>query len=194
MNEHTPQPRTTQAADGLPRRKWTASEIERMLEAGILQDGERFELIGGELVAMPAKGQQHELLKLELNVYWVRRLSPDLMLGQETPLRLGPYDEPEPEFIIYPRSIMPHDVRGDSVLLVVEIADSSLRRDRNIKAQLYASFGVREYWVIQASTRATWVHRDPVGSGYASIVERPAEELLTPLLAPALAVRLADLG
>jgi Uma2 family endonuclease len=165
-----------------------------MLEAGLLQDGERFELIGGELVAMPAKGQQHELLKLELNVYWVRRLSPDLMLGQETPLRLGPYDEPEPEFIIYPRSIMPHDVRGDSVLLVVEIADSSLRRDRNIKAQLYASFGVREYWVIQASTRATWFHRDPVGSGYASIVERPAEELLTPLLAPALAVRLADLG
>ncbi len=194
MNEHTQQARTTQAADGLPRRKWTASDIQKMLDAGILQSGERFELIGGELVAMASRGRQHEFLKIELNLYWVRRLPPDLVVAPETALRLGPYDEPEPEFIIYPRPILPHDVRGDSVLLVVEIAESSLRRDRSIKAHLYASFGVREYWVIHAAPRVTRVHREPGPAGYASITEHAADEVLTPLLAPALAVRLADLA
>jgi Uma2 family endonuclease len=187
-----PKPGTTQAADGLPRRKWTAEEIERMLEAGIIEHGERFELIGGELVAMAAKGRQHEFLKIELCAYWMKIRPPDLMVAPETALRLGPHDEPEPEFIVYPRSILPHDVRGDTVLLVVEIADSSLRRDRTIKAQTYAAFGVREYWVINARSRVTTVHRDPGPTGYASITEHGAEEWLTPLLAPALAVRLAD--
>jgi Uma2 family endonuclease len=186
-------PGTTRAADGLPRRKWTAAEIERMLETGILRHGERFELIGGELIAMAARGQQHELLKIELNLYWARRLPPDLMLAPEAVLRLGPHDEPEPEFIIYPRSLPPHEVRGDTVLLVVEIADSRLGHDRTVKAQLYASFGVREYWVINARSRTTTVHREAGPVGYAFRAEHPAEETLIPMLAPALAVRLADL-
>jgi Uma2 family endonuclease len=194
MNQHTRQARTTQAADGLPRRRWTASEIQKMLEVGILEEGDSFELIGGELVAMAAKGPEHELLKLELNIYWVLRLSPDVMLGPETPLRLGPFDEPEPEFIIYPRALKPHEVRGDTVLLVVEIADTSLRRDLKLKAQLYASFGVREYWVIHAATRATTIHRDPGPNGYVVITEHGSNEVLTPTLAPGLAVKLADLG
>jgi Uma2 family endonuclease len=194
MNEHTRQARTTQAADGLPRRRWTASEVQKMLEVGILENGDRFELIGGELVAMAAKGPEHELLKLELNIYWAQRLPPHLMFGPETPLRLGPYDEPEPEFIIYPRALKPHEVRGDSVLLVVEIADTSPRRDLRLKAQLYAEFGVREYWVIHAASRATTIHRDPGPNGYAAVTRHAADELLTPALAPGLAVRLADLG
>jgi Uma2 family endonuclease len=194
MNEHMAQARTTQAADGLPRRKWTAAEVAKMLEVGLLEDGDHFELIGGELVAMASKGPHHELLKLELNVYWVQRLPPDLMLGQETPLRLGSYDEPEPEFIIYPRPLQPHDVRGETVLLVVEIADTSLRRDRELKARLYCAFGVREYWVIHASSRATTIYRNPGPNGYATITKHVADDVLTPTRAPALAVRLADLG
>lgn len=187
-------PGTTQAGDGLPRRKWSAEEVQRMIAAGIVQHGERFELIEGDLVAMAAKGNHHEALKIALNDYLGANRGPDLRHAQETPLLLDPFTEPEPEFIVFPRSIKPRDVRGDTVLLVIEIADLSLGIDLNRKAMLYASFGVRDYWVINAARRLTYVHREPSATGYASLAEVPGSDLLVPLLAPSLAVRLGDLG
>ena len=196
MNEHLRpplqlrRPGTTQAADGLPRRAWTVEEIDKMLEAGILEHGERFELIGGELVAMASKGLRHELLKIALNKHWVRLAPEEITIAPETAFRMGEHDTPEPEFIVYPTSILAHEVRGDSVILVVEIADSSLTNDRNIKGPRYAAAGVREYWVIAARTLITTVYRDPSPDGYRSRQDFAPNELLTPLLASSLAVRL----
>ncbi len=186
-------PATTRAGDGLPRRAWTGDEVQGMIEAGIIRHGEPFELIGGDLVAMAAKGNHHETLKVSLNYFWIRQAPAGLMVASETPLRLGPNDEPEPEFIVYPQGMKPGDVRGDTVLLVVEIADSSLPTDHNVKAPLYARFGVREYWVINARRLVTTVYRDPGSSGYQSRVEVPGSELLSPLSVPSLAVRLVEL-
>jgi Uma2 family endonuclease len=170
----------------LARRAWTVEEIERMLEAGILREPEPFELIGGELVAMAAKNRQHEVLRTELGLYWARRCPLDLKFASETPLRLGDYDAPEPDFIVYPASLHAPDVR-------VEIGDASLGNDLNTKAQRYAASGVREYWVINARTLVTTVHREPQSSGYADRRDLAATEVLTPLLAPSLGVRLAEL-
>ncbi len=191
-----PRPGTTQAADGLARRKWTAAEVQTMLEAGLVHEDDRFELIGGELVAMAAKGNRHERLKIALNGFWGRRLPPEITLAPESPLRLGPHDEPEPDLYLYPSAINPEDVRGDTVLLVVEAADSSLGYDLGLKSRLYASFGVREYWVIDANTMVTTIHREPApaSASYSAVREFAAEALLTPELAPSLAIRLADLG
>jgi Uma2 family endonuclease len=184
---------TTMVADGWARRAWTVADVERMLEAGILREPEPFELIGGELVAMAAKNRQHEVLRTELGNYWADRRSRDLKIASETPLRLGDYDAPEPDFIIYPASLLAPDVRADTVLLVVEIADESLTIDLSTKAQRYAASGVREYWVINARTLATTIHREPQSGGYAHRRDVAATEVLTPLLAPALGVRLAEL-
>jgi Uma2 family endonuclease len=182
-------PASTQAGDGLPRRAWTSEEVQRMIDAGILQNGERFELIGGELVAMAAKGNHHETLKVSLQNFWGKARADDIRVASETPLRLDTYNEPEPEFIVYPRGMKPGEVRGYTVLLVVEVADTSLPIDHNIKAPLYARFGVREYWVINARSLITTVYREPSSAGYGF----SGDELLSPLLAPSLAVRLADL-
>ena len=65
--------RTTNAAEGLPRRRFTVRELERMTAAGILGEDERIELIGGEIVPMSPKGNQHEILKTALSIYWARR-------------------------------------------------------------------------------------------------------------------------
>ena len=193
VSQIPPPPGTTQAGDGLPRRKWTGEEVQRMIEAGIVEHGERFELIGGDLVAMAAKGNHHETLKSALNDFWIRARAADIRVTPETPLRLDPHCEPEPDFIVFPAGMKPGDVRGETVLLVVEIADTSLIQDHRTKAPLYAAFGVREYWVINARSRATTVYREPGPSGYGSRVELPGDALLVPLLAPSLAVRLADL-
>ena len=164
-----------------------------MLEAGILCEPEPFELIGGELVAMAAKKRQHEVLRTELENYWAHCRPRDLKIASGTPLRLGDYDAPEPDFIVYPASLHAPDVRAGTVLLVVEIADASLGIDLSTKAQRYAAAGVREYWVINARTLVTTVHREPQSSGYADRRELAATEVLTPLLAPSLGVRLAEL-
>jgi hypothetical protein len=106
-------PATTQAADGLPRRAWTVDEVARMIELGILDEPEPFELIGGELVAMAAKNRQHEVLRTELGLNWGRRCPLDLKIAQETPLRLGDCDAPEPDLIVFPASLRAPDVRAD---------------------------------------------------------------------------------
>src|SRR3990172_7674994 len=102
MNEHI-RPRTlptTRAADGLPRRSFTVHDVERMLEAGGVGEHDPFELVGGELVAMAARGRQHEVLRTELMLVWARRCPPDLKIATETPLRLDGHNEPEPDLII----------------------------------------------------------------------------------------------
>ncbi len=83
--------------------------------------------------------------------------------------------------------------RSPDVLLVVEIAASSLAYDREIKSPLYARYGVQELWLIDADKRITWIHSGPSGDGWSSIVERgPKETLTTPAL-PNFAIRLADI-
>jgi Uma2 family endonuclease len=191
----TQEPVTTRVADGLPRRAWTVYEVERMVEVGILREPEPFELIGGELVAMAPKDRRHEVLRTELTLNWARRLGRDVKFASETPLRLGEHDAPEPDLIVFPASLLAPDVRADTVLLVVEIADASLPADLNTKARRYAASGVREYWVINARSLVTTVHREPRPAGeYASRKEHASTEMLTPALVPSLAVRLADLG
>ena len=165
-----------------------------MLEAGIINEDDRVELIGGELVAMSPKGRLHEVLKVELNAFWFARRPPDLMIAPETSLHLGDNDLPEPDFIVYPASILAPDVRWDTVLLVVEVADSSLNYDLKFKAARYAAAGVRDYWVINARDRTTTIFRGPqADASYAHRTEHAADMMLTPLLAIPLAVRLADL-
>jgi Uma2 family endonuclease len=186
-------PGATQAGDGYPRRKWTSEEVQRMLEAGILHEDDHVELIGGELIVMSAKGNFHEDLKAVLSTLWQKNSPPEIRVVQETPLHLSDSDEPEPEFILFPSSIRRRDVRGDTALLVVEVADPSLKYDKMLKARLYASFGVREYWVIDAVKLETTVHLEPQGTSYGSVKTYKPRKLLTPHLAPALAVRLADL-
>jgi Uma2 family endonuclease len=77
---------------------------------------------------------------------------------------------------------------------VIEVADSSLAYDLSNKAPLYASHGVREYWVINARTLETVVHRDPKGSADGDVKRLPAKVRLVPLLAPEVGVALADIG
>ena len=189
-----PRPATTRVADGLPRRAFTVDDVERMLQLGILREPEPFELIGGELVAMAAKNRQHEVLRTELVLFWADRRARDIKIASETPLRLGEYDAPEPDVVVYPASMRAPDVGADTVLLVVEIGDASLVGDLETKAPRYAAAGVREYWVINARSLLTTVHREPRPSGeYGHRQKFEATEVLTPTLAPSLALRLGDL-
>jgi Uma2 family endonuclease len=193
MQESRQAVRTTNAAEGLLRRRFTVAELEQMVAAGILDQDERIELIGGEIVPMAAKGNQHEILKAALTIYWARRLPADLMFVTETTFRLTPDTYLEPDFVFYPKASGIKGLTAATAKLVVEIADSSLGYDLGRKAGLYAGFGIAELWVIDAVRLVTHIHRDPMLSGYGAVVECAADQRLVPLVTPTLGVALAEL-
>jgi Uma2 family endonuclease len=189
-----PSPATTQAADGMPRRLWMLAEIEAMVAAGIIDEDERFELIGGEVVPMSPKGARHELVKGKLNEHFQRLALSDLWIIQETTLRLDDKAFLEPDFCVFPRSIAPGDMRGYDVLLAVEIGDTSLAYDRGRKIGVYAAYGIPEVWVIDANSLVTRIHRHLGAEGYRTIFEAGPSDEIAAMRAEAVTMCLDRLG
>ena len=186
--------RTTQAAEGLPRRRFTVAEVEALVEAGIVDEDERVELIGGELVPMSPKGNRHEVVKTELLKRWYRASPDDVTLTPETTFRLSEDTYLEPDVVIYARTDGLKGLKGETALLVVEIADSSWRYDVGRKAVLYAGFGVRELWVIDAVLLRLRVFRRPSAEGFSEILDQAATDEAVPAFAPVdFKLRLSDL-
>jgi len=180
--------------DGLPlHRRFTADEFEQMGAAGIIGPDERVELIDGQICVMSPAGRFHEVLRHYLHAYWSRRVNSERLVADEMQLRLTDHHQPVIDIGVLPFTLLPPDARGHDMLLVVEIADSSLKLDTTVKAAAYAANGVREYWVINARTRSTLIHRAPGPDGYTSLTEIAPDATLTPLLAPELAIRLSEL-
>ena len=185
---------TTSAAEGLPRRRFTVAEVEAMVAAGVMEEDERVELIGGELVPMSPKGNHHEVVKAALLRRWYRAAPDEVDLVPETTFRLSEDTYLEPDVVIYPRTTGIRGLAADNVLLVVEIADSSLRYDIGRKAALYAGFGIRELWVIDAVRLTTRVFREPAADGYREAQDFGPADRLMPLIAPEpFALRLDEL-
>lgn len=180
-------------ARDLPRRHWSLAEIEAMVEAGVLLEDDRFELIAGEIIPMPAKGNQHELLKGALTRFWAKRLREEYVFITETTFRLNADTFLEPDFVFYRTADGLVNLKPETVLLAVEIADSSLGYDLGRKALLYAKFAIRELWVIDAVKLETHILRRPGRDGYEDRTVVAPDRTLTPDFAPELAVRLAEL-
>jgi Uma2 family endonuclease len=177
--------------EGLPRRKFTVAEIEALVASGAILEDERFELIEGEVVEMSPKGAWHENLKRQLNEHLVDRRGARYRVIPETTFRLSPRTFIEPDFLVYPANVALAEISGANVLLAIEVADTSLAYDLKRKPLLYAHFGIRELWVIDAVKRVTTIHREPQDDAYRAITMHGPEETLTPYLAPELAVSLA---
>jgi Uma2 family endonuclease len=197
MNEHftfPPQRPTTQAAEGVPRWRWTVAEVERLAAQGFFTEFDRFELLGGEIVPMMSPtGRRHEVIKAELAQHMSDVGVKVFTVIQEPQFNLAPDTFVKPDILVHPRGIKTYDLKGADALLVVEVAETSLSYDLEVKMPIYASHGVREYWVINAITRMTMIHRQPAGDRYADKQEFPPTARLIPSLAPTLAVSLSEL-
>lgn len=164
-----------------------------MAEAGILDPDERFELIGGEAVPMNPNGIPHERIKSALLRFWIKAAPEGIEIIPETTFTLCDDTFLEPDLTVYAVPPGLEKLNGATALLCVEVSDSSLAYDRGRKADIYSSFGVREYWSIDAETLETRVYRDPGANGYATVQDTAAVEELVPLLVPTLSVTLKAL-
>jgi Uma2 family endonuclease len=199
MNElfTMPQKRVaTQAAEGLPRWRWTVAEIERAAAADVFGENDRFELLGGEIVPMSPEGPRHLELRAEIALRMSQLAAswPSLMVVAEPQFNLSSDTFMKPDVLVHPRRVKTYHLRPADALLLIEIADTSLAYDLKTKMPRYADHGVPEYWVVHAATLMTTVHREPAGSSYRLINEISAKEMLVPSLVPQLAISLATLG
>jgi Uma2 family endonuclease len=188
----------TTAAEGFPRRAFTVDDIGRMIDAGIIGEDEKFELVDGEIVMMASKGIAHERIKAALNIAVARALPDGLTSGVETTLRLTDTMMLEPDIAVFPKELFARPTRfaelnPGEAHLVIEVAASSLAYDKGLKARLYARHRVKEFWVVDANTRSTWVHTGPSGDGWSSIVEHGPEDTLTTPALPGFSVRLDEI-
>lgn len=177
-----------------PHWKLSTSEYHRMIAAGILQEDDRIELIEGELIDMAPIGYLHVSTVNLINESLTQLVRGRAIVSTQNPIYLGPHSEPQPDFALLrqrPDRYRTGLPRTEDVLLVIEIADASLRYDRDIKGSLYALAGFPEYWIVNLSNRAIEIHRDPdKTSGRYLTVNEVSDGTLAPLALPDLAINI----
>ncbi len=176
------------------RHRLNVDDYHRMAEAGILSEDDRVELIDGDLIDMAPIGQGHAGVVNGLNHALSMAFGGQAIVSVQNPLRLDRLNEPQPDVVVLrPRDdFYQHGTPAGpaDVLLLVEVADSTLRYDRAVKLPLYASAGITEVWIVDLRRRVVDVHLTPAGDGYATIETHGPEDTVTLALAPEIAVPL----
>lgn len=180
--------------DGIPLenvRRLTRSEYDRMVDLGMFED-ERVELLDGILVAMNPQGAPHVETVMRLTELFLPALRGRARVQTQSPLVASDVSEPEPDLALIP----PGDYSSEhasTAFLVIEVADSSLRKDRTLKGRLYACAAIPEYWIVDLTSRAIEVYRSPMDGAYTEIQRYPPGTVLRPAAFPDVAVDVAAL-
>ena len=176
------------------RRRFTVEEYCAMAEAGILAEEERIELLDGEIIVMPPIGPPHESGTDQLNRQLTYLLYDRALVRVQNSLRLNDYGLPEPDIAVVRFRDDYHRNRPTpaDVLLVIEIADTSLRYDRELKLPRYAAAGIPEVWIANVSARQVEAFHDPVDGVYQSSRTVPADGRISPRAFPDVVLTVGD--
>ena len=154
------------------RRRFTRAEYHRMGEVGILRKHDRVELIRGEIVEMSPIGRRHKAFVINLAQLLIVRLAGRALVSVQGGVVLAEDTEPEPDLSVLRHRSVPYKEReahGEDVLLLIEVADSSLAYDRTTKVRLYAESGIPEYWVVDCTAESVQIYRTPGAEGYQDV-------------------------
>jgi Uma2 family endonuclease len=178
------------------KRLFTVDEFHRMGEAGILDDDARLELWAGEIYEMPPVGPAHHGDVTVLTTMLIRALGDRAVVSTQGPVVLDDYTEPLPDIaVLRPRDDFYRTAhpRPFDILLLVEVADTSLDRDRHLKLPRYASAGIPETWILDIGGRQLEVHRDPSPEGYRSTTVLAPGGRVAPEVFPDVVLEVSDL-
>lgn len=164
------------------RRLFTVEEYHQMVEAGILHEDDRTELIHGEIIYMSPIGNYHAAIVRRINKLLNDGLTPQAIVDVQSPVRIEDHSEPEPDIMILSfrddyyasTGVTPKDV-----LLLIEVSDSTLRYDRNTKLPLYATAGIPEVWIVDVNKQQLEVYRQPDEDRYQSMETLMRDDTVT---------------
>ncbi|HEV8607075.1 MAG TPA: Uma2 family endonuclease [Tepidisphaeraceae bacterium] len=181
------------------KRRFTREEYYKMVEMGLF-DGQRVELIDGEVIQMAPQMNRHAVTIGLIDRALRRLLGDDYWVRLQAPINVNDSSEPEPDVAIVPGSPRDYGDHPKTALLVVEVSESTYRFDSKIKASLYASAGIEDYWILNLNSNRLEVYREPVaddaqpfGHRYASAKMLAATEIATCLAFPQVKLTVADL-
>jgi Uma2 family endonuclease len=182
-------------------KRWTRLEYDRLIERGVFGPEDRIELLGGLLVVREPQGGPHAMAFRMVEEALRRVFASGWDVRGQLPVALDDDSEPEPDISVVPGSFRdyPRDHPARSVL-IVEVAESSLRLERSEKGSLYARARVPDYWIVNLVDHVLEVYRDPApdagapyGWRYGSVVTLGAGDVVVPLATPASPIPVADL-
>ena len=173
------------------RRRFNVDEYYAMAKAGVINPDERVELLDGEIITMAAMGSRHAACITDFTELLGETLGRRVTLRVQCPLRLNDGYEPEPDLMALRRRADSYasDHPGPAdVLLVIEVADSSIGSDRRRKLPIYALFGIPEVWLADLTARQVEIHDRPTPNGYVRTRFAGTDSVLTPAAFPDIAI------
>ncbi len=169
-----------------------------MSDLGILDPSQRTELIAGQIILMTSKGTPH-VLTLRLLATAIENALGDrsaVFVSTQDPIRLDNFSEPEPDIALVKGTILDYAEAhpgAEDIYLVIEVADSTLKQDCEVKDKLYARSSIAEYWVIDIKNRQVQIFRDPTPTGYGSQLILTETHSVSPLAFPEMILAIASI-
>jgi hypothetical protein len=174
---------------------FTVDAYQRLAELGVLREDERVELIAGQVVAMTPIGDRHASCVRRLNRLFALHALELAVTDVQNPVVLGRHDAPQPDVVLLrPRPDgYPRHPRSADILLVIEVADTTLAHDRDVKIPLYARAGIPEAWLVDLTAERIAVHREPHADRYAHVRSASPGDVLTPVHLPDVTLAVTDI-
>jgi Uma2 family endonuclease len=169
------------------KKLFTVDDYYRMAEAGILMPEDRVELIDGEIIEMSPIGARHLGCVNRATRLFTAALGNRAVVSVQNPLRLNKYNEPEPDIVLLkPRAddYASKTPAAEDAILVVEVAETTLRYDRDVKMPLYAAAGVPEVWIENLIDDLLLVYRNPAGRAYTTSLQLRRGATAAPVALP----------
>jgi Uma2 family endonuclease len=170
-------------------------EYHRMGEAGILGADERVELVEGEILQMAPIGPRHIGCVINATRIFITRLGDRAVISPQNPVVIQPRSEPQPDLLLLRRRAVSYSQAlpaSEDVLLAVEVADTTVRFDRLVKARLYARAGIPEFWLCLAVDGVVEAYRGPGADGYASVTLHGSGQTVSSLALPDIGFTVAE--
>lgn len=179
----------------MPYHRWSVAEFHQMAAAGLLDETDRVELIEGEMIDMAPIGSKHAYIVNRLSqAFSAGGANGQYLVSTQNPVCLGESSEPQPDIALLKHgNYMDALPTAASVLLIVEVSDTTLGYDRDVKLGLYANHGIPEVWLVDVNAGEMTVYREPAEGQYRLIRKPRAAEAVSPALVSGLAISLVEL-
>ena len=166
----------------LLKRKFTIEQYHKMAESGILTEDDRVELIRGEIVEMSPIGRRHAACVRRLVKLFSEKLSQRAIVDTPNPVELSDRSEPQPDVTL----LQPHldfyeagRPQPEDIFLLVEVADTTVETDRNVKIPLDAEGGISEVWLVDINEQCVEIYREPISTGYQNVQKSQRDQTLS---------------
>lgn len=144
-------------------RLFSRDEFQQMIDSGLFA-GEKVELLEGMVIAMSPQNTPHATTVNRLNYQLMKLCGPEIYIRVQSPVSLDEHNQPEPDVALClpdPLDYVEAHPRPEQIFLIIEVADASLRQDRQRKARLYARSGIPQYWIADLGRRRVEVMTNP---------------------------------